>query len=78
LSDEEQDWIAKYRAALDSGAGQGSSTGAVKAAIRSVWRLLGFGIPLKTADSSAEPLPSARKLSQSKVPPAKKSDTKAS
>jgi len=78
LSDEELDWIAKYRAALDSGTGKGSTGGKINAAIRRVWRLLGFGISSRAVGSSALPLPSSRKLSKSEGSPVEKSNTKVS
>jgi len=82
LSDEELDWIAKYRAALDSRSGEGSSSGKIKAAIRRLWRSLSLGISPKTADSSVQPQKAgsvpAKKLSKSEGSAMAKSDTKAS
>ena len=83
MSDQEQDWITKYRAALESEQGRRSVASAVIAAIRRAWQSLGLGASSKATDSTAQPLktgsPSARKVAQREVPPPPEDrDTKAS
>jgi hypothetical protein len=60
LSNEEQDWIAKYRAALDSEQGRRSLAGALIAAIRRVWQSLGLGTSSQTPDSPAHVMETER------------------
>ena len=83
LSDSEHDWIAKYRAALDSEQGRLSSASRFITAIRRVWQSLVPWISSQAADSSVPPSetgrPLAKKVSQREVSPAQEErDTKAS
>lgn len=83
MSDNEQDWIAKYRAALDSEQGRRSAASTVIAAIRRFWRSLGLGLLSRATDSSPQPIeteiPAVKKIAQREVSPAQEErDTKAS
>jgi len=83
LSDNEQDWIEKYRAALDSEQGQRSSASIVIAIIRRAWHALGLRISSKATSSSAQPPetegPPTKKVSHRELSPVQGDrDTKAS
>jgi hypothetical protein len=84
LSDQEQDWIAKYRAALDSEQGRRSSAGALIAAIRRALQALGLRsstdtpVPAREIGSSCRDHSTAKKLSQRDVSMHVDRDTKAS
>jgi len=82
LNDNEQDWIEKYRAALNSEQGRRSAASTVIAAIRRWWQSLATGISSRASDS-AQPLgtanASAKKVAHREVSPAQEErDAKAS
>jgi len=78
LSDQEQDWIAKYRAALDSERGQKSFAAIIMAVFRRIGRSIGAGAASGAVEQHETANPVRKPASHDVSPAQEERDTKAS
>jgi len=78
LSDQEQDWITKYRAALAAEQGKKSSSDTLLAALRRIWDALQAWMAPISPVRPFKPVSMTRKTAHREVAPTEEKQSKAS